>query len=252
MFITRIALDTDATLPETWPFTMAPVRQLAAEGLDFDRPLTFLVGENGSGKSTIVEAIAGTARISSHGGKAGTKYAGAGAPTPLGAVLRPDLTKAGARLIGGPRLKRRGFFLRAETLFDLGQNVSGWPGFWEQDLTKQSHGEGFMTVFDAMLREPGLYLMDEPEAALSFTSCLTLVGLMHELATTGSQIICATHSPILAATPDADIVEVGDHGIRHTTWDALQLVDHWRRFMQDPQAYLRHIVTAPPQGREGR
>ncbi|WP_439680833.1 hypothetical protein [Embleya sp. MST-111070] len=66
---------------------------------------------------------------------------------------------------------------------------------------------------------------------------------MHDLTRTGSQIICAAHSPILAATPDADIVEVGDHGIRHATWEDLQLVDHWRRFMHDPQAYLRHIVS---------
>ncbi|MFE5330355.1 AAA family ATPase [Embleya sp. NPDC056575] len=238
-----MSVDSADVLPTTWPFTMEPVRQLATDGLDFDRPLTFLVGENGSGKSTVIEAIAGVAGISSHGGKAGTKYASAGVSTPLGEVLRPELTRAGAGLIGGPRLKRRGFFLRAETLFDLGRNVSGWPGFWDQDLTEQSHGEGFMTVFDAMLREPGLYLMDEPEAALSFTSCLTLVALMHDLTRTGSQIICATHSPILAATPDADIVEVGDHGIRHTTWGDLQLVDHWRRFMHDPQTYLRHIVS---------
>lgn len=97
-----------------------------------------------------------------------------------------------------------------------------------------------------MFTEPGLYLMDEPEAALSFSSCLRLVGVIHDVAAAGSQIICATHSPILAATPGADIVELGDHGLRYTAWDELGLTDHWRRFLQQPRAYLRHILPDSP------
>lgn len=244
MFITRITLDPDREHDsEAWPFTLAPVRQLTGEGLAFTRPVTFLVGENGSGKSTLVEAIADSVKINSYGGKPGTRYASTGEKTPLGAALDAELTSAGLRLTTGPRTKRRGFFLRAETLFDLGRNVSGLGGFWQDDLEEQSHGEGFFTVFDAMFREPGLYLMDEPEAALSFSSCLRLVGVIHELAEAGSQIICATHSPILAATPGADIVELGEHGLRRAGWDDLDLTDHWRRFMQNPHSYLRHIVA---------
>lgn len=99
-----------------------------------------------------------------------------------------------------------------------------------------------MTVLDAMFDGRGFYVMDEPEAALSFTSCLRLVGLMDLLAKQGGQVVCATHSPLLAATPGAEIVEVGDHGYRRTKWEELQLVDHWRRFLADPSFYLRHIV----------
>lgn len=105
-----------------------------------------------------------------------------------------------------------------------------------------SHGEGFLTVFAEMFQEPGLYLMDEPEAALSFASCLKLAGLMHELGRSGAQVICATHSPILAATPGADIIEVGEHGSRRTKWHELELTDHWRRFLSDPSIYFRHII----------
>jgi predicted ATPase len=232
-------------VPNRWPFTMPPVRQIAAEGLIFAKPVTFLVGENGSGKSTLVEAIADAVKINSEGGKAGTKYASTSDKTPLGEAITADLTADGARLVGGPRNRRHGFFLRAETLFGLGQNVSGRYGFWDTDLTEQSHGEGFFTVFDAMFADPGLYLMDEPEAALSFTSCLRLVALMHELGESGAQVIWATHSPILASTPGADLIELGRHGIRRSAWEELDLVDHWRRYLANPHSYLRRFISSP-------
>ena len=247
MFIERIAIDPGREHPDGWPFTLPPVQHLAEHGLAFDRPITFLVGENGSGKSTLVEAIADAVKINAEGGKAGTRYASTGAKTPLGDAITADLTPAGRRLVGGPRRARNGFFLRAETLFNLGRSVSGRYGFWEQDLETQSHGEGFFTVFGAMFKPPGLFLLDEPEAALSFSSCLQLVAVLHELAEAGSQIICATHSPIIAAVPGAEIIEVGEHGLRRTTWDELDLVDHWRRYLSNPHTYLRHII--PPEAR---
>ncbi|GAA3735839.1 AAA family ATPase [Salinactinospora qingdaonensis] len=241
MYLTQISLPPGQ--PEEWPFTMAPVQELGKQGLEFKRPVTFLVGENGSGKSTLIEAIAGVCKISSEGGKAGTKYSSTDGKTPLGAALKAEFTTAGLRLTGGPRRKRNGFFLRAETLFNLARNLKSTPyGFWESDLEAQSHGEGFFTVFDTMFTEAGLYLMDEPEAALSFMSCLKLVGLLHELGQSGAQIICATHSPILAATPGADIIEVGEHGARHTSWEQLEIVDHWRRYLAKPDKYLQHLT----------
>ena len=243
MFIDSIRLP--AGVPDAWPFTMAPVRQLADEGLTFASPITFLVGENGSGKSTLIEALADAVKINSEGGKAGTRYRSMGELTPLGAVLVPELTAAGLRLVAGPRRARNGFFLRAETLFSLARNVGSRPGFWDADLEQQSHGEGFFTVLKAMCSRPGLYLMDEPEAALSFISCLSLVDFLHELSRSGSQVICATHSPILASTPGADIVEIGAHGLRHSQWEELDIVDHWRHYLNDPHSYLRHFRTEP-------
>ncbi|SEF80837.1 Predicted ATPase [Nonomuraea solani] len=239
MLLTRIDVP---ELPDGWSAGLAPVAHLAEHGLSLTRPVTFLVGENGSGKSTIIEAIADVCRINAEGGKAGTKYASTGEPTPLGAVLRAGFTATGLRLVKGPRLKRRAFFMRAETLFNLGQRVSGLYGYWESDLTEQSHGEGFFTVLDRMVSGPGLYLMDEPEAALSFHSCLRLAGLFHRVAQEGGQIICATHSPILTSLPGAQIVELGEHGIRATEWDKLQVVDDWRRFLAKPDFYLRYFL----------
>lgn len=241
MLLTRLMA---RSLPSGWLADLPPVSHLAEHGLTLSAPVAFLVGENGSGKSTVMEAVADVCGINSEGGKAGTKYASTGPATPLGEVLDADLTTTGLRLLHGPRLKRRAFFFRAETLFNLGQNVSGLYGFWDDDLTEQSHGEGFFTVLERMVRGPGLYLMDEPEAALSFHSCLRLVGLMNRVASEGGQIVCATHSPILASLPGAQIIELGDHGIRTTEWEKLRLVDDWRRFLAKPDFYLRYALEA--------
>ena len=88
-------------------------------------------------------------------------------------------------------------------------------------------------------------MLDEPEAALSFISCLRLVDFLHELGRSGSQVICATHSPIIASTPEAEIIELGTHGCRRTEWEDLEIVDHWRRYLDNPQSYLRHFIIAP-------
>lgn len=235
----RIADDLDRS---RWPFTVPCVAQVLDDGLTLTKPVTFLVGENGSGKSTLVEAFAEAFGLDAQGGKAGRKYGNERSKTPLGEVLRFDLTREGSRMRSGSRAKQKGYFLRAETAFGFMSFVSGMAGYWDEDVTTMSHGEGFLTVFDSMFAEPGFYVMDEPEAALSFTSCLRLVGLMHQLGQTGAQVVCATHSPVLAATPGADIIEVGDHGLRRTSWADLDLVDHWRRYLDNPDAYLRHLT----------
>lgn len=225
-----------------WPFDIPGVVQLVDAGLTFERPVTFLVGENGSGKSTIIEGIAEAFGLDAQGGRAGRKYGNDRPKTALGEVMSLDLTRAGAKMKTGPRLKRKGYFLRAETAFGFMAAVTGAPGYWQEEVTSMSHGEGFLAVFDAMFQEPGLYLMDEPEAALSFSSCLRLVALIHELGQSGAQVICATHSPILAATPGAEILELGDDGIRRCAWNDLLLIDHWRSYLDSPERYLRHLV----------
>ncbi|QDY78144.1 ABC transporter [Streptomyces qinzhouensis] len=247
MFVDRVSVPhgllPDRAGRDRWPFTVPAVAQLLDEGLAFTRPVTFLVGDNGSGKSTLVEAVAESFKLDAYGGRLARVHGRPDATkTPLGEVLRADTTRAGARMLAGPRKNKKGFFLRAETAFDMTENLGGVPGYWDEDTSAMSHGEGFLTMFRAMFDAPGFYVMDEPEAALSFTACLQLVGLMHQLGESGAQVVCATHSPILASTPGADIIEVGDRGFHRTAWKDLELVDHWRRYMSNPNAYLRHIV----------
>jgi len=232
----------DEPARHAWPMTVPAVGQLVADGLHLPAGVTFLVGENGSGKSTLVEAIADGFGLDAQGGRAGRKYGNDREKTTLGEVISLDYTRAGSRMQAGPRSKKQGFFLRAETAFGLLNFVSGMSGYWEENVAEMSHGEGFLTVLEAMFAKPGLYLMDEPEAALSFTSCLRLVALMHQLGKIGAQVICATHSPILASTPGADIIEIGEHGMERVAWEDLELTSHWRRYMNDPNSYLRHLI----------
>lgn len=228
-----------------WPYSVPAVAEVVEHGLEFTHPVTFFVGDNGSGKSTLVEAIAEGFKLDSRGGRAAVRTGKADpTKTPLGEVLRLETTAKGARMLAGPRLKKKGFFLRAETAFSMTENLGGVPGYWEDNTAEMSHGEGFVAVFRSMFQDPGFYVMDEPESALSFTACLHLVGLMHELGESGAQVVCATHSPILASTPGADIIEVGEHGMRRVKWSELELVDHWRRYLDNPSTYLRHITDS--------
>jgi predicted ATPase len=245
MFVSSVAVEPgriDAGAQGQWPFTIPCVAAMAADKLELRQPVTFLVGENGSGKSTVIEAIAEAYGLDARGGRAGRKYGNNRPKTPLGQVLRLELTREGTRMRTGARARQKGYFLRAETTFGLAQVVSGLHGYWPENLDERSHGEGFLVIFESMFNQPGLYLMDEPEAALSFRSCLRLIALMHQLGQTGAQVICATHSPLLAATPGADIVELGEHGYQHSTWAGLELTDHWRRYLADPEQYLRRLL----------
>ncbi len=220
--------------PEEYPWSVPCVRQLLREGLRFTAPVTFLVGENGSGKSTLVEALAEAFGLDPYGGSHDWKYASHRSKSELGERLRFDAAAGGRHMVRSWSA-RKGFFLRAETALDALDREGFTPD-------QRSHGEGFLAAFRGKFLKAGLYVMDEPEAALSFASCLELLGHIDQLTRAGGQIVCATHSPLLTALPGADIVEVGEHGMRRVSWDELELVDHWRRYLSDPRAYLRHIV----------
>jgi predicted ATPase len=224
-----------------WPFTLAPVRQLAERGLSFPTPVTFLVGENGSGKSTVVEALAEAYGIDVRGGHGARRYGSPLARSPLGERLKLRMGPAGRGLKGR---RSTGFFLRAETAFGVFTYMSDMKvsGYGDRHLGEASHGEGFLQVVEGRFTEPGLYLMDEPESALSFTSCLTLMALLKDLVDAGGQVICATHSPVLSAFPGATIYQLDAAGIGPVSWRELDLVDHWRRYLSDPGAYLRHTL----------
>ncbi|HEU5483556.1 MAG TPA: AAA family ATPase, partial [Microlunatus sp.] len=107
---------------------------------------------------------------------------------------------------------------------------------------EMSHGESFLAVLETRFDSPGFYALDEPEAALSFSSTLGLIAALQRVVGAGGQVLCATHSPVLAAMPGATILEVGDWGLRRTTWAELELVQHWKSYLDAPGRYLRHLV----------
>lgn len=216
--------------PGTWPRTVAAVEQVLREGLDLAPGVTFLVGENGSGKSTLVEAVAMAFGLSPEGGTTQAHHSTRPSESPLGSALTLQ------RGLGAPRW---GFFLRAETMHGwyTFSEENGGPGFHEM-----SHGESFLEVLRQRFGSPGFYVLDEPEAALSFSSTLGLVSVLQRVVASGGQVLCATHSPVLAAMPGATVLEVGEWGLRPTTWAELDLVLHWRQYLADPQRYLRHLA----------
>ena len=217
--------------PDRWPGTIPAVAQLLADGLDLAPGVTFLVGENGSGKSTVVEAVAQAFGLSPEGGSTQGSHSTRPSESPLGEVLR--LTRGA----GAPRW---GFFLRAETMhgwYSYVESRSDGPRFHEM-----SHGESFLAVLETRFDARGFYCLDEPEAALSFSSTLGLIAALQRVVAQGGQVLCATHSPVLAAMPGARILEVGPWGMREAQWEELDLVDHWRRYLATPQAYLRHLA----------
>ncbi|MEF2976331.1 AAA family ATPase [Subtercola sp. YIM 133946] len=216
-----------------WPYTVPAVAGLIGEGLRLEAPVTFLVGENGSGKSTIVEAIAEAWGVDVRGGHSGRKYSSELARSPLGEILVLDRGAEGVAMV---RTKAKGFFLRSETAFDVFERLGYGPGY-----TEVSHGESFLQTFEERFGGRGLYILDEPEAALSFTACLSLIAKLAEVVEAGGQVICATHSPILTAMHGASIVELDADGLRPSAWAELELVQHWRRFLDAPERYLRHL-----------
>ena len=234
--IRRIQRRDDASYDAAaWPYHLPAVRQLLDDGLDLPAGVTFLVGENGAGKSTIVEAVAAAAGFNAEGGSRHARHTTRVSESPLHRTLQ---------LVRSVGAARWGYFLRAETMHGLYTYLEATqsPRRPEPLLHEMSHGESFLEVLSRHFDEPGFYVLDEPEAALSFTSCLALVDLLHRLGRAGAQVLCATHSPLLTALPGATILELDDDGLHRTAWDDLDLVAHWRTYLRDPRSYLRHVL----------
>lgn len=223
-----------------WPFTIPAVRDLVEQGFEPAQGLTVLVGENGSGKSTLVEAIASAwaRHVRAERRNMSLKVSAERS------AEDSDLDRA-LRLLGTRGGGKGGFFLRSEKMHQLFTSV-GSEGRWADrfggvDLHARSHGQAFIQVLKTRVVERGLYLFDEPEAALSFTSCLALIALLARMPAEGSQAIVATHSPLIAATPGATLIEVGEWGMRQVAYDDLELVRSWRDFLAGPERYLKYL-----------
>jgi predicted ATPase len=236
--IRRVDLDPATPVDRSaWWSRIPAVRAVLDHGLNLPAGVTFLVGENGSGKSTLIEGLAAAIGLNPEGGSRGARYSTRPSEAPLGDVLRVT------RGVGG---HGHAYFLRAETMHGLytylENNPSPYGPHLDGKLHEKSHGEGFLDVLDRKFGGPGFYLMDEPEAPLSFTSTLSLVARLADLRDEGAQLVIATHSPLLTALPGATILELGDFGIRKAPWEQLTIVANWRRFLTDPPTYLGPLL----------
>ena len=232
----RLERSRHAELPasDVWPLTIPAVAQVLDRGLDLAR-CTVLVGENGSGKSTLVEALAMAAGMNAEGGSTGATHRTHASESPLHEWLT---------VVRDPGASRWGYFVRAETMHGLFTWLDTNPGPTDPTFHAMSHGESFVSLLGTRrFRGEGLFVMDEPEAGLSFSAQLHLVAELTEMARRPrTQVVLATHSPVLAAIPGALVLELGEHGIRSTTWDDLEVVTHHRSFLAEPRRYLRHVI----------
>jgi predicted ATPase len=233
--VIRVDRHDDADVdPGRWPATIPAVRQVLEEGFDLSPGVTFLVGENGSGKSTILEGIALAYGMSPEGGSTAARHSTRASESPLSEWLR---------LRRGLGANRWGFFLRAETMHSFYTYLEENPSMREEPaFHEMSHGESFLAILESRFDGPAFFCLDEPEAALSFSSVLTLIATLQRVVAEGGQVLCATHSPVLASLPGARILETGPWGIRPSSWEDLDVVQHWRRFLDEPGRYLRHLA----------
>ncbi len=257
IFLHRAAISEGAADRGKFPFTVPALSEL--QQVEFTTPVTFFVGENGSGKSTMMEAMALKAKL----------------PPATGMPMEQDPTlKAVEPLVRKLRLSwlprtKRGFFLRAEDFFNFARSLktrgesmetladrfkddarvrgymlaqkAAMDNRYGEDLHAMSHGESFLQFFQARFVPRGLYLIDEPEAALSPQRQLAFLSLMKELVGADAQLIVATHSPLLLAFPGARILQFDESGLHETAYEDLEHVTLMRSFLSNPDRYTRDL-----------
>lgn len=223
LFLQKVWLD---DVEQTgYPYDL-PAVQALKQGLPLGSPVVFLVGENGVGKSTILEAMAAALGLNPEGGSRNARFATEETHTQL--YQRLHLARGAVR-------PKDSYFVRGETLYNLATYLDGMENPWcEVPLHHHSHGEMMMELLYRRL-EGGLYLMDEPEGALSPTRQMELLCRIRQMAKEGSQFIISTHSPILITCPGAEIWQVDEEGLHLTTYDK---TDHFvvtREFLNHPE-----------------
>lgn len=223
-----------------YPFCLDAVRNLSA--LELHPKVTYIVGENGTGKSTILEAIATAFGFNPEGGTQNFNFSTISTHSDLHKYIK---------LVKGVKKPKDGFFLRAESFYNLASNIDeldkeggGAPiieSYGGVSLHKQSHGEAFLSVFLNRFSGNGVYILDEPEAALSPSRQMAMLSRMHELIKQNSQFIIATHSPIVMAYPDSIIYELND-GFNKVEYRQTEHYQVMKEFINNTEKMLNIIM----------
>lgn len=241
-YIKYIELDRDKVPSfSEYPFNLPAIRNLNT--LSFHPKVTFIVGENGSGKSTILESIAVEFGFNAEGGTRNFNFSSRATHSDLNQYIK---------VVKGTKRPRDGFFFRAESFYNFATNIDdldlemsfGPPlidSYGGRSLHEQSHGESFFAVFLNKFSGEGIYILDEPEAALSPSRQMSMLTRMHELVGEGSQFIIATHSPIIMAYPDARIYQI-DEGFEQVNYEDTEHYQVMHSFLNNTQKMLKILL----------
>lgn len=246
LYIEGIKIHKDAGENDSYIFGLPVVKNLIRkEQLPFKNKMTFFVGENGTGKSTLLEAIAVSFGFNAEGGTRNFNFATEETHSDLCQYLT---------VCKGVKRPKDGFFLRAESFYNVASEIDKLDQisplidyYGGKSLHKQSHGESFMSLVLNRFGGNGVYILDEPEAALSPSRQMTLLAAIDSLVKNNSQFIIATHSPILMAYPDADIFVLTDDDIRRTPYEGTEHYTLTKQFLNNPQKMLKYLLEDKPE-----
>ena len=223
--------------PNYYPFNIPSVQYLSKTGnLLFEKPVTFFVGENGTGKSTFAEAIAVAMGFNGEGGSRDFFFTTQRTHSELHNYLT----------ISKSVTPKDGFFLRAESFYNTASYLeenSTMARYGGISFHEQSHGESFLALAANRFEGNGLYILDEPESALSPQRLMSLLVLIDELVKNNSQFIIATHSPILMAYPDADILEFSEKGIHKVGYRETEHYKITKQFIDMPERMVKYLLN---------
>jgi len=240
LFISEIKINTNADIDDSvYPFSLPAVKNL--KSLPLKSNVTFLIGENGTGKSTLLEAIAVNYGFNPEGGSRHFNFS----TMPTHSQLHEHIT-----LVKNHRKAKDGFFLRAESFYNVATEIDEMErefagilkAYGDKSLHEQSHGESFFSLMTNRFLGNGLYILDEPEAALSPSRQMALLCQINNLIKRRSQFIIATHSPILLAYPDAQIFVLSTDKIELIPYKETEHYILTKQFLNNPEGMLKHLL----------
>ena len=235
-YLIQITVKRDKDIPfNEHPFNIPAISKL--DVLSFHQDVTFIIGENGTGKSTIMEAIALALGFGPEGGTKNVQLQTADTVSRLHEYIRP------IRSFSKPT---DNYFLRAESFYNVAtymDEVGYLEGYGGQSLHQISHGEAFMATLTNKLRGHGLYILDEPEAALSPTRQMAALAAIHRLVEDESQFIIATHSPILLSYPKSKIISLDNNEIKEIKYEDTEHYIITRSFLNNPSKMLKTLLN---------
>ena len=227
---------------DSYPFNLPAIKYLVEnEEIPLTSDVTFFVGENGSGKSTLLEAVAVAYGFNAEGGSKNFNFETSNTHSDLYKYL----------ILSKEAFAKDGFFLRAESFYNVATNIDDldegtstlFQSYGGISMHEQSHGESFLALVQNRFRGKGLYILDEPEAALSPTRLMSLMVEIDRLIRNDSQFIIATHSPILMSFPNAQIYQIGDDGIESVSYENTEHYQLTKMFLDDPERMLNQLLT---------